>query len=444
MPAMFEQLNLTLQAVQAQGQGHVQQNGPLYGRARLRCMAVREATGWRIATCTARVFQPGREPPEHPGHCYPGVLLAERWLSVVDLIEQVGRLGHGLPLVFGDCEVAMEAATAPWSSEFMPSDDGFSSGRRFLLSGGNVRVPHEPLLHFHQPFVRPPLAVKEWCELAGPFTNLASRAGTFAVFFPEFRAGFTSTWRPEGLEVVVRSTVDHELRLKGAWRRGDHWHGDVLQAVDCTAPPGTLLLPAPDEAEWVELYLLGPATEVFDALAPTRCRHGEPVSSAQQTLEAFVTQATSAGENEVVEFKPFVDPDDPKMGELKATTVAFANTHGGTILLGVHRSTTIEGIDAGLCRWARSGVTEEAMARYAGTVRQALMDGIQPTVQVTTAYVKIDGKTILLVNVPHGADPPYCRSQNGPCLVRAGASSRNALPAELLALRPAQRFDMRL
>ncbi len=154
-------------------------------------------------------------------------------------------------------------------------------------------------------------------------------------------------------------------------------------------------------------------------------------------------QAIRTGENENAEFKPFVEPKNPKIEELKRTTVAFANTAGGTIFLGVNDDTTLEGVDGALMRWIASEskdgnqrsrkVESQDRARYDGLLRQALTAGITPTVPITSHYVEVDGLTILLVHVPRGTDGPYTRTA-GSCFVRAGGSTRHANPDDLKRL----------
>lgn len=75
-----------------------------------------------------------------------------------------------------------------------------------------------------------------------------------------------------------------------------------------------------------------------------------------RTLADQVREACESGEGLHVEFKPFVAPEQKlgsssektKLREVVTTVVAFANTEGGHIYLGVEDDCTMSGIDEGI------------------------------------------------------------------------------------------------
>ena len=81
---------------------------------------------------------------------------------------------------------------------------------------------------------------------------------------------------------------------------------------------------------------------------------------------------------------------------IKKTLVAFANTVGGDIYIGVNDEGQVVGL-------ADPSLVEEKLA---STIREA----IQPSIAgiVSTQRMQIDGKTILRVHVDAGSLRPYC------------------------------------
>ena len=113
-------------------------------------------------------------------------------------------------------------------------------------------------------------------------------------------------------------------------------------------------------------------------------------------------------ESETVELKSvYVD-------SIKKEIVAFANTHGGTIYIGVEDDGEVRGIDhADL-------VTQQVM--------NAARDAIKPDVTMFMHIESIseNGKLILAVQVQCGAHRPYYLAAKG-CVLRAFLSDKELL-----------------
>lgn len=117
----------------------------------------------------------------------------------------------------------------------------------------------------------------------------------------------------------------------------------------------------------------------------------------------------------------------------KKTVVAFANTDGGTLLVGIDDDSTVCGL---------SDADKTAVQ-----VVNSLTDGIKPDVGL---FVKIspecrEGKSVVVVEVTRGTDRPYYLSDKGlrpsGVYVRRGASSVPASDAEIRAMIKASSGD---
>lgn len=121
------------------------------------------------------------------------------------------------------------------------------------------------------------------------------------------------------------------------------------------------------------------------------------------------------GENSAVEFKSAsVRPES-----LAREMVAFANTDGGSILLGVEDDGRVSGLDKNLN-------SEEWAANIA-------RNNVVPALEVRLAIQRLEDQRVLLIEVPKGRDKPYQTSANQ-FLVRVGSTNRVATQQELMRL----------
>lgn len=127
------------------------------------------------------------------------------------------------------------------------------------------------------------------------------------------------------------------------------------------------------------------------------------------------------GETDKVEFKEFIRLDDKKKSNdiVKAVT-SFANTTGGTILIGVPDDAEIIGIDANIPN------NEDKAAIFAEDyyrgIRELLKQKLNRIPQIETRTEKVGDKTIFVVWVEEGSAKPYFNVQTREVLVRRGGS----------------------
>lgn len=123
------------------------------------------------------------------------------------------------------------------------------------------------------------------------------------------------------------------------------------------------------------------------------------------------------GENLHTEFKESlvgVSNDD-----IAKSIVAFANTDGGQIIIGVSNNSDIIGIDG----------VDELIRR----IDDVAYNRCEPPITVVPETVTEDDKTVLVVSVPKGDQRPY-RTQSGLYYIRSANRCRQASREELLRL----------
>jgi len=132
-----------------------------------------------------------------------------------------------------------------------------------------------------------------------------------------------------------------------------------------------------------------------------------------------VHELIQQGENSAVEFKAAnVRPES-----LAKEIVAFANSQGGVVLVGVADNGDVLGLD---------GCFDKSSA-FTDWVANILRTSINPPLNCDMSVEFCDDKKVGVISVPKGADKPY-QTNTGQYLVRIGATNRTASVQELMRL----------
>lgn len=139
-----------------------------------------------------------------------------------------------------------------------------------------------------------------------------------------------------------------------------------------------------------------------------------------ENIEAQLLDVISKGENVNVEFKRELSRD-----RFLETIVAFANTNGGTIFIGVDDNCQIAGFKQDVSTKIRDFITEYC----------------DPPIEVQIdSQVLMRGTPITLVKVPEGTNKPYTLKNRG-IFARRGASNKQMKRTELDEIYDAKRKE---
>ena len=114
------------------------------------------------------------------------------------------------------------------------------------------------------------------------------------------------------------------------------------------------------------------------------------------------------GETTSVQFKLRVE-DAYKVG---VEMVAFSNTQGGTLLIGVNDKTGVV-----------SGLSFEEIQATNALLVNAASENVKPAIIIKTETINIDGQNIIVVTIPQGKDKPY-KDNKGIIWVKNGSDKR--------------------
>jgi ATP-dependent DNA helicase RecG len=133
-----------------------------------------------------------------------------------------------------------------------------------------------------------------------------------------------------------------------------------------------------------------------------------------------LTEIIEKGEDSFTEFKEEAVHSD----NLAAEIVAFTNTEGGKILLGISDKKEIKGVSN----------PDKEMLRVENISR----NNCEPPITVNIGKNKINNKIVLCIYIPKGQERPY-RTNRGVYYIRTSTGKRQATREELLRLYQATR-----
>ena len=132
-------------------------------------------------------------------------------------------------------------------------------------------------------------------------------------------------------------------------------------------------------------------------------------------LTVKITELIAQGENNAVEFKSA----QVRAESIAKEMVAFSNTQGGVLLIGVEDNGDVTGL----------GGREDVGEWLANIARENVLPPIDPKIE----NIGFQGKSIIIIELEKGKDKPY-QTNKHQFLIRVGSTNRTATHAELMRL----------
>jgi len=189
------------------------------------------------------------------------------------------------------------------------------------------------------------------------------------------------------------------------------------------APPSEVRMKVPDDAGGIWLSLIHSSSARLGESYLNEAYRSIRDEQDTTPLEQQVRRDIAGGENERVEYKPFIKRNEHKEWEIVETVIAFANTQGGRVLLGVDDNRRLLGQGQMLAALPPEEKGRDATARMRDWANKLLTDRCKPIPPFSVHLLEIDGDPVGVIDVKRGHERPYCVQHRNLVYVRKGASN---------------------
>lgn len=272
------------------------------------------------------------------------------------------------------------------------------------------------------PYKSPSEAVTNWMGQnlrLGVVSGNVPNQDQFVIVIPDTRARFKSgRWSPGSLALQLDlHTAPESIELQII-------HGGAKsRSANHSIQPGAMSFSVPEDTNDLALYLVHISGDLLAAQTLTQLYRSFGESEAQEEYDQSHWQRESQkGENESREFKPFIVPTDAKELEIVRTAVAFANTDGGTIFVGVDN----EGVPLGVGQARKCFKSENPIDAQLARLKVLIRENTQPVPSIACRIATVSGQPIIMLEIEKSE--AVCSTHDNRAYVRRGATNRLADP----------------
>ena len=356
---------------------------------------------------TGRLVVSEREEAVRETLQYDELTLVEQWVPAARLDDYVSAL------VRGAVSVASVAVSASFNDFTLRRDlrthgnvTGWPEWRGVLRMNGRTRdYPRDEVARYGLPPYRTIAhAVNEWVHRRSRNADANSPEfnAEFIVGVPDTRGRLMRAGWVGGTVTVIRESHlgdDSGLQLQV------RYIGDAAETFELISPcPAEVVRSVPTGTESILLYLVHRdggllAERLLGAYQRQRAQPPEEVL----TLEAETERDLAGGECEFVEFKPFIKVQDPKEEELERSLVAFANTGGGRLFIGVNDDGSPQGARALKDTVKDAEGQQAALGVLARRLETVIADRVKPERPFFEVHqLDFKGFPVLMIRVSQG------------------------------------------
>lgn len=345
---------------------------------------------------------------------YGELILGSEILTPNDAIQAIENIVNGKPIgkidieIPGEFDISLEGTSHrglpvpshnPWLGNDWPSFIAILRAKT-----PRMNEPHSPLVKSSLPLIAYPRdAIRDWIGLD------AEQRGDMqygvAIKIPDFRARITKiVIGEESTTVKIEATLPNDsIQLKAGESDGRNF-----KELEARLDNDIFSIPTPDGIPYsIHIFLLDSVVdEVLDWQSIYASRAELPRNITFKVPGQQLIHIIEHGENEIVEFKQEVGDGET----LAQSVVAFANSLGGDIFVGIDDNGTVIGV--------RNSAKEVLRI---GDILESLCD---PTPEFNINTITHLEKEVIIVNVPQGQNPPYFHRGRGIPYVRKGGTDR--------------------
>lgn len=425
----------------------LEKNKSYYSRAQIKCVGIRDDDKWCNAICVIRVFPKYSRISIVKNLCYNDIHFLEETIKINELMPFLEQLSTKEMIIdnkgifIGDHPDFRELNVLPHNNAYHSSP-----GYLFSTYSQNLcNLPSDLLLTHKQPFFpNVPLAIGHWVDLRNFNTDRDGRLYNILLYLPQCLAYFDKIVYDTKKEVlymeIKKNEKSFDLFIKGTYLMSA---GYVLIDEQLQKSSINIAIPrkSSDTIEELELYLINQHDNILDYHKETRFniegvrRVFGAARQKQNKMVDVIAKALKSCENDQTEFKPYI-MGYPKLNEIIDSVIAFANTKGGNILIGVNTYAVPIGIEKDIRKVKKyqNKVLSASLQTYAGYLRKEISDKLNKTLSMNISSTNYSGHSLIVIEVPEGSDKPYANIHTNDIYIRKGANNRKPDPISELPL----------
>ncbi len=405
-----------------------------YAGARFRAAFLKQ--GFSRFLTGSVVFCP-EEAPSRPIADYGSLVLVEQWQP--DQGEALTLLSK---LLSGQAEIAGQKVGSGFQQSDLEHRPYTFTSR--MWSGWEMRSyydPSDPHGHEQPPLIQDSIlgfglrpyrggnqAINDWVfdVVTDNIGGAVPDFNALVTFLPDTRARVVSAlWTPGQLSLELEINVPPEqIELQII-----HVESARLPQARL-ATSGAFELEIPDDTRELLIYLVHKSGECIMHVHLRSVYDSFGHVPVDLITKSRAERDLGKGEGDQIEFKPFISPRDPKEGEIVDTVIAFANTAGGRIYVGVaDRDASPQGI-RGLLQAFKGEGADTALKKQAECLRWLLSNKVAPTPRFLVEETRAFGEPIVAITIESDNAQHYVLGTND-VWVRRGASNVRPRPGEV-------------
>ena len=415
----------------------LKRNLPYYSNTRIKCLSIKEENNWFNLLCVINIFPKNAKLNKSEKYYYRNVCLLEEDIKTNNLLSFLGRFKNE-KIRIAKKNVIFGERTEFKEREFLPNNNTYFKLPGYLftasssLKGITFDFNQALLSHKFPFFPNIDRVIEEWFQIYDFKGNRDIRVNKVLLFLPQGKAYFGDLKYDSENNVLkielIKNDKSISLYAKGGYKYNSEYKSfdKVLNLRNNTIEISSNI---GKRIEEFEIYLIDEEGNIYDYHKESRYKveGGERIfgKAVEHEIEDIIKIGLSSGENEYFEYKPYIKKGDTKINEIIETVIAFANTKGGYILIGVSDYVQIEGIENEIQKEARKQKKDSdiILKDYIGYVRKQISDALNKALYVEIKPHVYSGRTLLIIEVPEGKSKPYANIHTKDIFVRKGANN---------------------
>ncbi len=362
---------------------------------------------------------------------YDVFALLEVITSIEKLIKIIENIEEGFKI--GDFDITCNWQIKYDYQGYKPSNNDYSdfAGNLYFIGGPTILPVMYPTVKYGVPCYKNGLhAIKSWLNLDEFHNYSDARLGKIILFVPNFRARIKNLELKDNKLIITiegNKKILKELECQIVYStRGKIYQKNAK--FTGKAETSFLIEEEPDE---IFVQLVTSEGEKIDFYEDTPYRHSGKERLLKRDINKKVIEKIKNGENEITEFKPFINKGDEKEKEVINTIIAFANCRGGNLIFGVNDNCEVIGIPKKLIKGKSFA---DFIKEYTGDLRKFVSDRINKKLKLDFKSYEFSNNIILEVFVEEGKNKPYATTPENQIYIRRGANNRMPDPDTELPL----------